>query len=270
MAGDTTMNSSKIKLSVVLAIHNEAKMLGQCLESVRKIADEIVIVDGQSSDDSVAIAKQFSARVLTATNVPNFHINKQKAIDAAHNELILQLDADEVVTPGLATFVSTIKQNPDKFRSTSAWWIKRRNYFLGSWLKKGGQYPDPVIRLFWKGQAKLPQKDVHEQMRVSGEAGWADGCLEHFSSPTLTVYLKKMNTYSSFAAFQLHQEGVKPTISTFLTFFIRTPIVTFFQLYFRHKGLFDGIAGFLFALLSALHFPLQFLKLWELSLNDQK
>ncbi|MCA9373248.1 glycosyltransferase family 2 protein [Candidatus Woesebacteria bacterium] len=259
------MKSSNSKLSVVLAIHNEAEMLGQCLESVQKIADEIVIVDGESSDESATIAKQFSARIITAKNVANFHINKQKAIDAARNELILQLDADEVVTPGLAAFISTIKQHPDKFQSTSAWWIKRRNYFLGTWLKKGGQYPDPVIRLFWKGQAELPQKDVHEQMRVLGKTDWAEGCLEHFSSPSLTVYLRKMNTYSSFAAAQLHHDGVKPTFSILIAFFVSKPIATFVQLYFRHKGLLDGIAGFLFALLSALHFPLQFLKLWELS-----
>ncbi len=258
------MKNTNCKLSVVLAIYNEAANLARCLQSVARIADEIIIVDGNSTDDSVKIARAFHAKVLSTTNKVNFHINKQKAIDAAQGQLILQLDADEVVSEPLTAFILKVKQKPDEYRLISAWWLIRRNYFLGVWLKKGGQFPDPVIRLFWQGKAQLPQKDVHEQMVVRGMVGWANGYLEHFSNPTLTAYLKKMNTYTSFKAQQLFNDKTNPTVYNTLLFFFWHPPRTFFSLYVRHKGILDGWAGFLFALLSSIHYPIQYLKLWEL------
>ncbi|MBP9781993.1 glycosyltransferase family 2 protein [Candidatus Woesebacteria bacterium] len=258
------MKTTTCKLSVVLAIYNEAANLARCLESVADIADEIIVVDGNSTDDSVKIAQSFQAKIFSTTNKANFHINKQKAIDAGQGQLILQLDADEVVSDQLVEFISKIKQQPAKYQTFSAWWLIRRNYFLGEWLKKGGQYPDPVIRLFWRGKAKLPQKDVHEQMSVRGMVGWADGYLEHYSNPTLTEYLRKMNTYTSFKAQQLYQEKINPTVVNTLLYFFYYPPRTFFSLFLRHKGIFDGWAGFLFALLSSIHYPIQYLKLWEL------
>ena len=258
------MKTTTCKLSVVLAIYNEAINLARCLKSVENIADEIIIVDGNSTDNSVKIAQSFQAKVISTTNKANFHINKQKAIDAARGQLLLQLDADEVVAEPLATFILKIKQQPEKYQNISAWWLIRRNYFLGKWLKKGGQYPDPVIRLFWRGKAELPQKDVHEQMIVRGMVGWADGYLEHYSNPTLTEYLRKMNTYTSFKAQQLYQDKINPTVVNTLLYFFYYPSRTFISLFLRHKGILDGWAGFLFALLSSIHYPIQYLKLWEL------
>ncbi|MCA9368741.1 glycosyltransferase family 2 protein, partial [Candidatus Woesebacteria bacterium] len=157
-------------LSVVLAVHNEEKNLKMCLDSVKKIADEIIVVDGESTDNSVKIAKKYKAKVISTANKPNFHINKQMAMDAAKGDLVLQLDADEEVDEELEKYIVAIHKNilakqPSDF---SAWWIKRKNLFLGRFLTKGGQYPDAVIRLYVRGKARLPQKDVHEQMLVDG------------------------------------------------------------------------------------------------------
>lgn len=257
-------NIKMINLSVVLAVYNEEERLATCLDSVKNLADEIIVVDGSSTDGTVAVAKQYHAKVIATTNKLMFHTNKQMAMDAANGDIILQLDADEVVDAELADFLRQVKENPAEFAVTSAWWIKRKNYFMNTWLRKGGQYPDPVIRLYWQGKASLPQKDVHEQMVVNGEVGWAAGHLEHYSSPTLKDYLRKMNTYTSVAAQQLLEQGVTPSIKTGIRFFAFKPLQTFLLVYFRHKGFVDKLPGFLFALLSGLHFPLQFLKLWEL------
>src|SRR5579872_6233454 len=106
------------KLSVVLAVYNEEKNLEACLTSVRSIADEIVIVDGSSTDKTVAIAKKFGARVLVTDNPPIFHINKQKAINMAKNEWILQLDADERISPDLAKeIVKVISMQDEEIES---------------------------------------------------------------------------------------------------------------------------------------------------------
>lgn len=253
-------------LSVVLAIHNEEKNLAQCLDSVKKLADEIIVVDGESTDKSVEIAKKYKAKIISATNKSNFHINKQMAMDAAKGDLILQLDADEEVDPQLAEFIKNIHSiiTDKKETDANAWWIKRKNLFLGSYLKKGGQYPDAVIRLYKKGKAKLPQKNVHEQMVVDGVVGMAEGHLIHYSNPTFADYMRKFNTYTSFTAETLKQEKVRPSLSVVLTYLIKKPVITFFSLYLRHRGYVDGFPGFVFALMSALHFPVAYIKLWEL------
>jgi len=179
--------------------------------------------------------------------------------------LILQLDADEVVDEVLAKYIIKIhEQVLARENISAAWWVKRKNLFFGRFLSKGGQYPDPVIRLYQKGKARLPQKSVHEQMIVDGEIGWAEGHFLHLSNPTFSVYLRKFNTYTSFSAEQLTQAGQKPGTTLALRYFCWKPLATFFSLYFRHKGFVDGTAGFLFAVCSGLHFPVAYLKLCEI------
>lgn len=250
-------------ISVALATYNEAHNLKRCLDSVRSFADEIVLVDGQSIDETANLAKKLGARVISTTNKQNFHINKQMAIDHTKGDLILLLDADEVIDAELAKFIQQVGNDHQFEAEYSAWWIKRKNYFFGTWLQKGGQYPDPSIRLFRRGKAKLPMKDVHEQMVVDGAVGMAAGHQLHYSNPTFAEYLRKFNTYTSFKAEQLSEAGTKLTIINHWRFFIWLPISTFFSLYIRHRGYVDGLAGFIFALMSGLHHTVSYLKLWE-------
>lgn len=254
-------------ISVALATHNEERNLARCLDAVKEFADEIIVVDGESTDRTIEIAKKYGAKVISTTNKPIFHINKQMAMDAATGDLVLQMDADEVVDADLNNFIQDMHKklmSAQKAELPAAWWIKRKNWFLGRFMKKGGQYPDPVIRLYQKGKARLPQKDVHEQMSVDGEIGWAEGHLLHYGTPTFADYLRKWNTYTDLKATQLRDEGIHvSTLNTF-RFFIWKPILTFFSLYLRHKGFIDGFAGFVFALYSGLYHPMSYLKLWEL------
>ncbi|MEX0895740.1 MAG: glycosyltransferase family 2 protein [Patescibacteria group bacterium] len=257
---------NKTILSVVLAIHNEAENLPRCLNAVVKIADEIVVVDGASTDASQTVAKKFGAKILETTNKANFHINKQMAMDAAQGVLVLQLDADEVVDDALATYIVELKKQArvgSLPAEPKAWWIRRKNYFLQRFLSKGGQYPDPVIRLYQRGYASLPQKNVHEQMSVDGETATAAGHLLHYANPTFAVYMRKFNTYTSFEAERLYSQKKDKQLGV-LQYWIIKPIRTFFSLYVRHKGLVDGFPGFLFALMSALHHPFVAIKYKEL------
>lgn len=278
-------------LSVVLATHNEEKNIVRCLKAIQDIADEIIVVDGESSDDTVELAKKFGAKVIPTTNKANFHINKQMGIDKAKGDLILQLDADEVVDEELKEFIKKVhkeilrhsgsthvarnaQDDKEDLKSLSslsnqggetvAWWIRRKNLFLGTFLKKGGQYPDPVIRLFIRGKAHLPAKDVHEQMKVDGEIGMAEGHLIHYANPTFADYLRKFNTYTSFKAGQLKEQKLKISFTNSINYLFWKPFVTWFSLFIRHKGYVDGMAGFVFALFSGLHHLVAYLKLWEL------
>ncbi len=256
-------------ISVVLATYNEAQNIGRCLDSVKDWASEIVVVDGTSSDATADIARSYGAQVITTTNKPIFHINKQLAMDAANGDIVLQLDADEVVDSELQSFITTFqkqykKEVYDTKNQPVAWWIKRKNIFLGRFLRKGGQYPDPVIRLYLRGFAKLPQKDVHEQMVVSGRTQFAAGHLIHFSNPTFGDYLRKWNAYSSLAAMDLYTAKKQLGFSMLMQYLFIKPLATFFLIFFRHKGFIDGFPGFIFALMSGIFHQVTLLKVWEL------
>lgn len=246
-------------LSVVLATHNEEHNLARCLDAIQSIADEIIVVDGESSDKTVNIAKKYKAKVIETTNKSNFHINKQMAMDAAKGDLVLQLDADEVVDQELHDFISKIKNSPG---DVSAWWLKRRNFFLSKFLTKGGQYPDPVIRLYVNGKARLPQKNVHEQMQVNGRLDTAPGHLLHYPYPDFATYMKKFGTYTSFEAERIAKD-ISLSWSAALQYFVWKPLQTFFLLFLRHKGFVDGIPGLIFAVMSSLHHPFVYLQIWE-------
>lgn len=274
MASPPVLIMSKILISVALATHNEEKNLAMCLDSVKSWADEIIIADGESTDKTLEIAKKFDAKIIKTTNKANFHINKQMAMDEAKGLLVLQLDADEVIDKKMANFIkdkakeiqSIKKEDENQLRGfqPKAWNLRRKNFFLGKFLTKGGQYPDPVIRLYINGYAKLPQKDVHEQMTVQGEIEFASGHLLHYSNPTFADYLRKFNTYTSFKANQLKKEKIPFNGVSMVEYLIIRPLQTFFSLYVRHKGFQDGLAGFVFALMSGIYWKISYLKLWEL------
>jgi len=257
----------KDMFSVVLATHNEEKNLSKCLKSIEDLADEIIVVDGESTDRTIEIAKTFGAQVFSTTNKKNFHINKQMAMDKAKGNLILQLDADELVDTELKEFIKKLLSSLEKKEKLDdvAWWIKRKNFFCGRWLSKGGQYPDPVIRLYLKNKAYLPARDVHEQMQVDGQTATAKGHLLHYSNPTFGDYWRKFQTYTSFKAQQLKDEKLKINPVTLIKYLLFEPLKTFLLIYLRHKGFVDGWQGFVFAFFSALHHPIAYIKFMKIA-----
>lgn len=245
-----------MKLSVVLATHNEETYLPDCLESVRGWCDEIVLVDGTSGDKTVEIAKRYKARIKITPNVPLFHINKQKAIDMAKGEWILQLDADERVTPELREEISRQLDQHE----IQGFWIPRKNYFLGRFLMKGGVYPDYTLRLYRRGKGKLPQKDVHEQAQVEGKVGYLKAPLVHMSDATFERYLSRFKRYTDLIATQMGDRQEARGLSGFTKNVIIKPLYWFFLTYIRHKGFLDSWQGFLFSFFSALRYPVAYFK----------
>ena len=249
-------------LSVVLATYNEEKNLSSCLDSIKDLADEIVIVDGSSSDKTVEIAKKYGAIIKITTNKPNFHINKQMAIDLATKDWILQLDGDEHISSELKDEIKEIlEKDPKEF---NGYWMPRKNWFLGRFLMKGGQYPDYTLRFYRKGKGHLPQKDVHEQAEVEGKVGYLKNALLHYPYKNFSHYLNKWNRYNILFAEQIKEEQSKKNIfqKIFYAFgyLIAKPGHWFLTTYFRHKGFVDGWQGFTFSLFSALRFPVSYIK----------
>lgn len=278
------------RLSVALATHNEEENIARCLASVQNIADEIAIVDGSSSDRTVEIARDHKAKVLIRDNPTMFHINKQKAIDLATEDWILQMDADEYVSQELAGEIKEIlsmsereveeyeKNIPPVLRKHkqiiekrdgpigndsepySAFFLPRANYFLGRFLKHGGVYPDGVIRLFKKGHAYLPCVDVHEQYVVQGRVGWLKNDLMHWDSPTFKKYINRNNRYTSFMALQYKNKNLSKNLIVGVQYILIKPILWFLLTFFRHKGFLDSWQGFVFSFFSSLRFPISYVK----------
>lgn len=256
------MAKKNVTLSVAIAAYNEVIKLPLCLESVSSWVDEIVLVDGGSTDGTIDIAKRYGAIVYKRDNPSMFHINKQYAIDACKSDWILQLDADEVISPRLrAEILSVIK----KKKTNAGYQMPRKNFFIGTWLSKGGQYPDYLIRLFKNGKGSLPCKSVHEQIEIDGEIGTLKESLLHYTNNTLEEYWAKADTYTTLTSLELQKKHRTPTINLLVSYCLIKPIGTFFLIYLRHKGFADGWRGFQFALFSSLHFPMAYKKFMSLS-----
>jgi len=239
-----------MKLSLAIATFNEELTIVDCIQSCRGLVDEIVVVDGSSTDKTAELAHQMGAKVIVTANLAMFHTNKQKAIDMCTGEWILQLDADERVTSELAEEIRALLQmtndqmdiyeknlkerrlfirhqalvtkrethnvqRPETLHDSqyNAFFLPRLNYFLGGYLRHGGVYPDGVIRLIRKGKAHLPCKDVHELMEVDGKTGWLANSLIHQDSPTFKRYLERNSRYIDHLVEELKTRNNKFKIS---------------------------------------------------------
>ncbi|QQG42221.1 MAG: glycosyltransferase family 2 protein [Candidatus Woesebacteria bacterium] len=283
----------KNNLTVVLATRNEEINIGRCLESVKSISDEIIVVDENSTDKTREIAKEYGAEVFLEPHHDIFHITKQKALEKATGDWVLQLDADEEVTPDLAREIKeVIDMSNDDIKKrfdfdiremyhfkkhqrlieardgkigqetgeVVAFFIPRLNIFLGRPLRYGGVYPDGVIRLVKNGKARFPQKSVHEQIQIDGEVSWLFNDLKHYDSPTMKRYLARFNRYTDLKAREFISKRVPKNALFVILYSLFYPLYTFVNIYFRHKGLLDGSQGFLWAFFSSMHFPVAYYK----------
>lgn len=256
---------NKHTISVAIATYNEEKNIIKCLEAVANWVDEIIIADGASQDKTIELASKYkNVKIIKTTNKPMFHINKNIAIEGCTSDWILQLDADEIVTPELKQEIISILKQDSKSIKENGFWIKRKNYFLGSFLKKGGQYPDPTIRFYKKGKGKLPCVDVHEQAKIDGQVGWLKNDLEHFADTSFSLYLLRHNRYTTLLAKELQEKHTKINFINFINFYLFKPVWWFLMTFFRHKGFYDGFPGFVFSFYSGLRFPIAYTKYWEL------
>ncbi|HEX6977554.1 MAG TPA: glycosyltransferase family 2 protein [Patescibacteria group bacterium] len=285
----------KMKLSVVLATRNEEANIERCLKSVKNIADEIIVVDEYSTDKTAEIAKRLGAKVYEEPHHDVFHITKQKAIEKAKGDWILQLDADEVVIKELAEEIKEVinmtseeicRRRPSSMKKWRlfqrhqsiieerdgklgekgeivAFFIPRLNMFLGKPLIHAGVYPDAVIRLIKNGKAYLPAKSVHEQMKIQGEVAWLFNDLEHYDSPTFSRYLSRANRYTSLTAAEFKVKKVSKNFLSLIYYSFLKPFSVFVNLYIKNKGFEDGMRGFVWSIFSAFHFPIAYFKYWS-------
>src|ERR1700728_3931587 len=191
-----------LTLSVAIVTKNEEANLPRTLASVRW-ANEIVIVDSASTDSTAVIAQKYGAKFFVE-EWKGFGAQKNSAVAKCTGDWVLSLDADEEVSAELAEEIRTLfSENPVH----EAYFLPRRNFFLGRWIRHGGYYPDPKLRLFRRGTAQLETRAVHETIRRNGPVGHLPGDLIHHACPTLDAYIEHMNSYSSLGATQAVARG---------------------------------------------------------------
>ena len=289
-----------MSLSIVIITYNEESNLPRTLQSVQPLVEngqgEIILVDSHSTDRTVEIAKSFGAKVFVE-DWKGFAAQKNSAIGKAAGDWILSLDADEEVDPALAESISSMLQGFEKVNAYAATkgyrprdvhgnfqiehevsdrmsldidcffdgcFLRRKNFFLGRWIKHGGFWPDPKLRLFRRDAGRFEDRAVHEDVKLDGIAATdiGRGALLHHAYPTLSSYIEHMNRYSTLGAEMAVAKGYRGF--SFIDIVLR-PIATFVYNYIFRLGFLDGREGLLLHLYHSVYVSWKYAKAWEMT-----
>ena len=246
-------------LSVAIITHNEEDNLARTLGSVAW-ADEMVVVDSGSDDRTEEIARSFRSRFFLE-EWKGFAAQKNSALDKCSSDWILSLDADESLSDELAKEIWELLENDPPFDGYA---LPRRNLFLGRWIRFGGFYPDPKLRLFRRGAAEFEARPVHETLHFVGKAGRLRGDMVHDAYPTLEAYIAHMDRYSTLGAEQALREGKHSlAVWSFVIDVVLNPAATFLYNYIFRLGFLDGREGLLLHLYHSVYVSWKYAKAWE-------
>src|SRR3972149_2477638 len=221
------------KVSATIITLNEEKNIRACLESV-KWADEILVSDSGSNDKTVEICKEYDARVFFDAWL-GFGKQKNLIAGRAKNNWILNIDADERITPDLKKEIELVLNGGD----CEGYNIPRKNFFGNRWIKYCGWYPDYNLRLYRKDRGSFSERDVHEAVKIDGKVGYLNAPLVHYTYRDISDYLKRMDRYSTLAAEEMLKNGRKVSYLSILS----RPIATFLKMFFLQKGFLEGYRG---------------------------
>jgi glycosyltransferase involved in cell wall biosynthesis len=244
-----------VKLTVTVITRNEAANIRAALESVAW-ADEIVVVDSHSADETVRIAEGYATRVEIRA-WEGYSAQKNFAASLASNDWILSLDADERVTPELAHEIRELMQRGPEARGYR---ISRVTYYLGRWLHSTDWYPDYQLRLYDRRRGKWNARRVHESFELDGKPGQLQHHIEHFAYRDVSDHVTSIDHYTTLIAEQWREEGRRTNILALVVH----PPVAFLRNYVLRRGFRDGVPGFLVSALNSYYVFMKLVKLWEL------
>ena len=241
------------KISVNVITKNEEKNISDCLKSVAW-ADEIIVVDSESTDRTVELAKQYTDKIFIR-NWEGYVPQKRYALSLAANEWILSLDADERITPELKDEI--INLSPSDY---SGFKIRRKNFLMKKEITSCGWEKDYQLRLFKKNKTDLNDRLVHEKFVVEGKVGTLNSPMLHYTFSSFKEYFEKINNYTSLKAQELFTK--KKKVGAW-TIFSHT-VSAFFAFFFIRRGFKDGVYGLIISLLHSVSTMMNYIKLWEL------
>ena len=250
------------QLSVVIITLNEEMQIGRCIDSVQEIADEILIIDSFSTDNTQKVAIEKGVRFIQ--NKFEGHIQqKNYGIEKASHNYIFSLDADELLDEKAQSEILRIKSD----WSHDSYTLKRLTNYCGKWIKHCGWYPDKKNRVFDRRKAKWGGINPHDKIVVQGNATNKEihGNILHYSFDSISSHAKTANSFSEIASYEAFKNGKK---INFILHVLMNPLFTFIKKYFFQLGILDGYYGFVICVLSAHSNFLKYIKIWHLSRED--
>jgi len=251
-------NFNQMKISACIITFNEERNIERCLKSLQGVADEIVVIDSFSKDATEEICKKYNV-VFKAHPFEGHVEQKNVAMNAASNDIVLALDADEALTKELKASILKIKKEGMK---ADAYCFNRLNNYCGKWVKHSGWYPDRKTRLWDKRKGKWGGDNPHDKviMEQSGEATWIKGDLLHYSYYSIQGHHKQMGFFTDIMAESNYKKGKRSSLFKIIV----NPIFSFFRAYVLKLGFLDGTTGFVLARMGAHYTFLKYLKILEI------
>lgn len=245
-----------MKVSVVVSAYNEEKKIADCLDSVKDVASEIILINNSSTDRTVEVAKKYTDKILTRQNNTMLNINKNYGFTQAKGSWILNLDADERLTPELAREIAKLREDT----TIEGYFIPRKNILFGKWMQHSIWWPDYQLRLFRNGKGRFPEKHVHEYIEVTGQTEKLVNPMTHLNYESVSQFIYKLEKiYTESEVENILGKGTK------LQWYdaLRMPFGDFLKTYFLQKGYKDGLHGLVLSLLQAFYMEVVFAKVWE-------
>ena len=249
-----------MKITATVITFNEEQNITEALESLAW-ADEIIVVDRESTDRTVEIARRFTDRVFIR-EWPGYSAQKNFAAQQAPCDWIFSLDADERVSPELAAEITRLKQAPES--EAGGFEMPRLTFYLGRWIKHSGWYPDLKLRLYDRRHGRWRGDFVHEALEVDGRVERLNGNILHFTVRSASEHHTRLDRYTTLAAEQAHASGKRASVASL----VLSPAGAFIRSYILKLGFLDGVQGFIIARFAAHYAFLKHLKLWEKGRND--
>jgi len=248
-----------MKITATVITFNEEHNIAAALESLAW-ADEIIVVDSESTDHTVEIARRFTDRLLVRP-WPGYSAQKNFAAEQASNDWIFSLDADERVSPELTTSILELEKGAAP--KQAGFEMPRRTFYLGRWIKYSGWWPDHKVRLYDRRRARWRGDFVHESLEVNGRVNRLNGDILHYTVRDAAEHHLRMDRYTTLAAEELCSRGKRASLGSLLV----SPVVVFLRSYLFKLGFLDGIPGLAIARFAAHYEFLKNLKLWEMRMK---
>ncbi len=250
------MNASRPKVSAVVIAYNDEANMRPCLESLYWV-DEIIVVDSFSSDQTTVISQEYTDKVYQH-EFKGFGQLRNEAMAHASYEWIFSLDTDERATSDVKDEIYQILTDSQQ---AQAYFVPRRNNFLGRWIKYCGWYPDyRQPQFFQKAHMRYKQDLVHESFEVTGTIGYLKNAIQQYPFRNIDHYFSKMDRYSSLMSEQMRRRGRRFYVHQLISH----PLFTFFKMYIMRRGIFDGMPGLALSGLYAYYTFVKYAKFWEL------
>jgi len=249
------------RISAFIICCNEERNIRRCLESLRW-CDEIVVVDSGSTDGTLAICREFTDQIFERP-WPGFVAQKRYALEQCRGEWVLNLDADEEVSPELREeIVGLLAAGTQR----SGFYLNRVVFYLGRWWRRGGWYPEYRLRLCRRTATTWGGADPHEKAEVRGETARLTAELRHYTYTDMTHQIRSLNNFSQTAAKTLYARGEKWTLARMLA----RPVIRFFKFFVVKRGYREGMPGFIVAVLEAHYVFLKYAKVWEIEHSERR